>query len=61
LAFASINPRDLGSSPLSTACTLYYKHLGASDISLILPLLEVGLSLARIRINDLCHSKGNMV
>jgi hypothetical protein len=53
LALASIIPRDLGSSLSRSACTPYRKHLGGSNISLNLPLLEVGLSLARTRINDL--------
>jgi hypothetical protein len=54
LALASINPRDLGSFPRS-ACTPYCKHLGASNISLILPLLEVEPVLTRTRIKYLCQ------
>jgi hypothetical protein len=37
------------------ACKPYCKHIGASNISLIPPLLEVGPLLARTRIKDLCQ------
>jgi hypothetical protein len=55
LALASITHRDLGSSTLPCVCNPYYEHFGASNISLIPNLLEVGPFVARTRINRLCH------
>jgi hypothetical protein len=42
--------------PLShAACNPYYRHFGASNISFIPPLLEIGPCIARTRINCLCQ------
>jgi hypothetical protein len=56
LALASINPRTWDLSLSQSACTLYCKCLGASNVSLILPLLELGHSLVQTRIKRLVSS-----
>jgi hypothetical protein len=55
LALSSINLRDLGFLPLPTSLYSLLQALRCKKYKSHPPLLEVGLSLSRTRIKDLCH------